>query len=141
MFKNRNTPILFIFLGGLILLFVVAPLIGMFLATTPLQLFETAKDKEVVDSIWLTLRVSFLSTLFFAIGAIPLSYFLSRVNYKFKNIINGIVDLPVVIPVSNLFMSPRQCSRQLSIIYLHHKNSMQSDSSLPSAYQISCRHG
>lgn len=100
MFKSRNTPILFIFLGGLILLFIIAPLVGMFLATTPLQLFETTKDTEVLDSIWLTLRVSFLTTLFFAIGAIPLSYFLSRVNYKFKNIINGIVDLPVVIPHS-----------------------------------------
>lgn len=100
MINNRNTPLIFIFLGGLILLFIIAPLASMFLATTPVQLFETSKDTEVLDSIWLTLRVSFLTTIFFAVGAVPLSYFLSRTNFKFKNIINGIVDLPVVIPHS-----------------------------------------
>ena len=100
MINSRNTPIIFVLLGGLILLFIISPLLSMFLATTPLQLFETSKDPEVVDSIWLTLRVSFLATLFFAIGAIPLSYFLARTKFKFKKIINGIIDLPIVIPHS-----------------------------------------
>ena len=98
--QNRNTPLLFLFLGGLILLFIIAPLASMFLATTPTQLFETTKDQEVIQSIWLTLYVSFLATLFFAIGAIPLSYFLARSKFRFKKIVNGIVDLPVVIPHS-----------------------------------------
>ncbi|MFO7827869.1 MAG: ABC transporter permease [Bacteroidales bacterium] len=98
--NNRSTPILFVFIGGLILLFIVAPLMGMFLATSPAQFFETSKDPEVVDSIWLTLRVSFLATIFFAVGAIPLSYFLARTKFKFKKIINGIIDLPIVIPHS-----------------------------------------
>lgn len=102
MYKNRlrTFDIIFILLGGLILLFIISPLLGMFLATTPVQLFETSKDPEVLDSIWLTLRVSFLATLFFAIGAIPLSYFLARTNFKLKKIINGIIDLPIVIPHS-----------------------------------------
>lgn len=102
MYKNRlrKFDIIFLLLGGLILLFIISPLLGMFLATTPVQLFETSKDPEVVSSIWLTLRVSFLATLFFAIGAIPLSYFLARTNFKLKKIINGIIDLPIVIPHS-----------------------------------------
>ncbi len=98
--NQQKTPVFFIFLGGVVLLFIVAPLLGMFLATTPVQFFETSKDPEVVDSIWLTLRVSFLATLFFAVGAIPLSYFLARSTFRFKKIINGIVDLPIVIPHS-----------------------------------------
>ena len=102
MYKNklRNFDIILLILGGLILLFIISPLLSMFLATTPLQLFETSKDPEVASSIWLTLKVSFLSTLFFAIGAVPLSYFLARTNFRFKKIINGIVDLPIVIPHS-----------------------------------------
>ncbi len=98
--NNRSTPIIFILLGGLILLFVIAPLASMFLATSPNQIFETTQDQEVIDSIWLTLRVSFLSTLFFAIGAIPLAYFLARTKFKLKKLVNGIVDLPIVIPHS-----------------------------------------
>ena len=102
MYKNKLSRfnIILILLGGLILLFIISPLLGMFLATSPKQLFETSKDPEVLDSIWLTLRVSFLATIFFAIGAIPLSYFLARTNFKFKKIINGIIDLPIVIPHS-----------------------------------------
>jgi len=102
MYKNklRKFDIVLILLGGLILLFIISPLLGMFLATTPVQIFETAKDQEVIDSIWLTLRVSFMATLFFAIGAIPLSYLLARSNFKLKKLINGIIDLPIVIPHS-----------------------------------------
>jgi molybdate/tungstate transport system permease protein len=100
MTNNRTTPLLFLLLGGLILLFIIAPLASMFLATSPNQLFETSKDQEVINSIWLTLWVSFSATLFFSIGAIPLSYFLARTKFRFKEIINGIIDLPVVIPHS-----------------------------------------
>jgi len=100
MTNNRTTPLLFLLLGGLILLFIIAPLASMFLATSPNQLFETSKDQEVINSIWLTLWVSFSATMFFSIGAIPLSYFLARTKFRFKEIINGIIDLPVVIPHS-----------------------------------------
>lgn len=100
MINSRNTPLVFTLLGGLILLFILGPLVGMFLDTTPLQLFETSKDQEVLNSIWLTLRVSFLATIFFALGAIPLSYFLARSQFRFKKIVNGIIDLPIIIPHS-----------------------------------------
>jgi molybdate/tungstate transport system permease protein len=100
MINSRNTPVVFTLLGGLILMFILGPLVGMFLDTTPLQLFETSKDQEVLNSIWLTLRVSFLATIFFAIGAIPLSYFLARSQFRFKKIVNGIIDLPIIIPHS-----------------------------------------
>lgn len=102
MYKNKpgRLDFIFILLGGLILLFIVSPLLGMFLATTPTQLFETSKDPEVLNSIWLTLWVSFAATVIFSVGAIPLAYFLARTQFRFKGLINGIVDLPVVIPHS-----------------------------------------
>lgn len=100
MLKSKSTPLVFIFLGGLALLFIIAPLASLFLATTPNQIFETSKDKEVIGSIWLTLWVSFASTVFFALGAIPLAYFMARSKFKLKRLINGIIDLPIVIPHS-----------------------------------------
>jgi molybdate/tungstate transport system permease protein len=98
--RLRSFDIVFILIGGLILLFIISPLLGMFLATSPTEIFETSKDPEVIDSIWLTLRVSFMATMFFAIGAIPLSYFLARTQFRFKNIVNGIIDIPITIPHS-----------------------------------------
>jgi molybdate/tungstate transport system permease protein len=86
--------------AALILLFIVAPLVGMFVSTSPTDLFATAKDAEVQESIKLTIWVSFGATLLFAIAAIPFSYLLARKDFALKNIVSGIIDLPIVIPHS-----------------------------------------
>ncbi len=82
------------------LLFIVAPLLGMLLNTTPTEIFETTKDKEVQQSIWLTLSVAFVATFISAIAAIPLSYLLARKDFFAKRFVLGIIDLPIVIPHS-----------------------------------------
>jgi molybdate/tungstate transport system permease protein len=90
----------FLLLGSLVLLFIVAPLAGMFLSTTPAQVFQTAREAEVRDSIWLTIYTSFAGTMVFAIAAIPLAYLLARKQFPMKKLVTGIIDLPVVIPHS-----------------------------------------
>lgn len=98
--KGSGINLVFAVLGGLVLLFIIAPLTGLFLRTTPAQFFETVGDREVSNSIFLTLGVSFGTTVFFAVGAIPLAYLLARRSFKGKIIIQSLVDLPVVIPHS-----------------------------------------
>ena len=71
--------LILILLGGLLLLFVVAPLTGMILSTSGSSLFETAQNKEVLNSIKLTILTSFGGTLFFSFLAIPLAYIMARV--------------------------------------------------------------
>lgn len=88
------------FLGGVVLLFVVAPLVGMALHTSFPSLVEAGCDSEVTSSIWLTVWVAMVGTLFFALMGIPLAYVLARREFPFKSIVQGIVDLPVVIPHS-----------------------------------------
>jgi len=90
----------FIFLGALIILFIVAPLLGMFLNTSSNELIDTVKDKEVQQSIWLTLTTSFASTIIFAFASIPLAYLLARKDFPLKRLVLGIIDLPIVIPHS-----------------------------------------
>lgn len=100
--SRRITTInlIFLFLGSLVLLFILAPLTGMFLDTTPAQLFETAGEEEVRNSIWLTVWTSFAGTMIFAVAAIPLAYLLARKQFPLKKLVTGIIDLPVVIPHS-----------------------------------------
>ncbi len=98
--KTSLVQVVFILLGALVLLFIIAPLLGMFLKTSPQSLFETARETEVRDSIWLTIWTSMSGTLIFAIAAIPLSYLLARKNFPLKKLVTGIIDLPVVIPHS-----------------------------------------
>ena len=92
--------LVFIFLGGLALMFIIAPLLSMFLHTSASDFIETSMDKEVRHSIGLTLYTSFLATAIFAIGAIPLSYLLARKEFKGKKLVMGLVDIPIVIPHS-----------------------------------------
>ncbi len=97
---NRYGPFnwILLILSSLVLLFLVAPLIGMFLNTGAAEFVETAKDKEVQSSIWLTVWVSFAATFFFAIGAVPFAWILARKTFPLKSVVQGIIDLPVVLP-------------------------------------------
>lgn len=104
-FMGRQSKIsllhlVFIFLGALVLLFILSPLLGMFLATSPESVFNTIAEPEVYNSIWLTLWTSMAGTLLFAVAAIPLAYLLARRNFPLKRLVLGIIDLPVVIPHS-----------------------------------------
>jgi len=98
--NNRNNPFnwVLLILSSLVLLFILAPLLGLFLHTGSTELLETVKDKDVQNSIWLTLWVSFAATFIFAIGAIPLAWLLARKKFPLKNVVQGIIDLPVVLP-------------------------------------------
>lgn len=88
------------FMGGLVLLFVVAPLAGMVLKSTPGELARTAVEPEVAASIWLTLWTSMVGTLLFSVAAVPLAYLLARRDFPLKGVVNGIINLPIVIPHS-----------------------------------------
>jgi molybdate/tungstate transport system permease protein len=97
---SRNSPFnwILLILSSLVLLFILAPLAGMFLHTGGSELLETVNDQEVLASIWLTIWVAFAATFFFAIGAIPLAWLLARKEFPMKNVVQGIIDLPVVLP-------------------------------------------
>jgi molybdate/tungstate transport system permease protein len=87
-------------LGGVVLLFIVAPLVGMVLATSGHDLAATAVDPEVRRSVWLTLWTSLAATFLLAGGAIPLAYMLARRTFPGRRLVLGLIDLPVVVPHS-----------------------------------------
>ena len=87
-------------LGGLLLLFIISPILGMVLATPLKSIVSTAAESEVKESIWLTIWVAMAATLVFALLSIPLAYLLARHNFPLKRLVLGIIDLPVVLPHS-----------------------------------------
>lgn len=98
--KLNPLHLFFTFLGGLVLLFIIGPLVSMFIATSPNEIVETVNDKEVQHSIGLTIGVSMATTLFFAVISIPFAYLLARKEFFLKKLVMGIIDLPIVIPHS-----------------------------------------
>jgi len=88
----------FMFLGGILLLFILAPLAGMYLHTSVDSLSEAVGSEEVRNSVWLSLWTSMAGTLLFSFLAIPLAYILARKDFPLKSLVNGIIDIPIIIP-------------------------------------------
>jgi molybdate/tungstate transport system permease protein len=97
---NSTLSLVFAFLGGALLLFIVAPIVGMYWHTSFGAMAEAAASQEVRDSIWLSLWVSMAGTLLFALLAVPLAYLLARKSFPLKGVVNGIIDIPIIIPHS-----------------------------------------
>ncbi len=97
--KFEPLHLAFAALGGLVLLFIIAPLAGIFLNCSVPQL-KTAMDAETAGSIWLTLWTSMAATLLMALAAVPFAYLLARKEFPLKRLVTGIIDLPIVIPHS-----------------------------------------
>ncbi|MCI6661369.1 molybdate ABC transporter permease subunit [Campylobacter sp.] len=61
---------------------------------------------------YLSFKLAFISTLILLVFCVPLAYFLSRVSFKGKSVIEAIISLPLVLPPSVLgfyilvFLSP-----------------------------------
>jgi molybdate/tungstate transport system permease protein len=85
-------------LGACLVLFVVGPLLRLLLESSPRDLAEAIRDPELRASIALTVVTATAATLLGALLGIPLAYFLARRSFPGRRIVQGIIDLPVVIP-------------------------------------------
>ncbi len=85
-------------LGFLCLAFVLAPILHIFIKLSAEKLIETIQDREVWEAIFTSLWGALWATILGCLLGVPLAYFLSRVEFKGKTLIESIVNLPVAIP-------------------------------------------
>ncbi len=76
----------------------LAPLLVLLLGSSPAELWRALGDGEVAASLALTFGCGFLATLFGLAFGTPLAYLLARRDFVGKSLVQGVVDLPVVIP-------------------------------------------
>lgn len=98
--KKRNLffNIVFSALGGLLLLFIVLPLLSILLGTTPNTLWLALTDPQVLNSIRLTFSAAAMATLLAIITGVPLAFLLARRRFRGKRLVEALVNLPIVIP-------------------------------------------
>jgi molybdate/tungstate transport system permease protein len=84
--------------GAVLVLFIVGPLLRLLLLASPQSLAEGLRDPELGESILLTVVTASAATLIAAILGIPLAYLLARRHFPGRRIVQGLIDLPVVIP-------------------------------------------
>ncbi|HNU61457.1 MAG TPA: ABC transporter permease [Methanofastidiosum sp.] len=100
-FRRNPISFIFFFIGFFIIIFVVGTLFNMLykqLVVSPSNFIAILKDTYVLKSIGLTLYASFLATILAVLLGIPLAYAIARNQFYGKNIIESIIDIPVIIP-------------------------------------------
>jgi len=98
---RKSKPVLeviFSIAGGILLLFIVLPLIATLLSTTWGDFLRSFSDPELLQSIALTFTAAAIATAIAMLTGVPLAYLLARHRFPGKRLLEAFINLPVVIP-------------------------------------------
>jgi molybdate/tungstate transport system permease protein len=96
--RNLAFNLIFSMAAGLLVLFVLLPLVSTLLSTTPAAFLGAFGDPEVLKSIGLTFEAAAIATVLALATGVPLAYLLARRRFHGKRLLEAILNLPVVIP-------------------------------------------
>jgi len=81
-----------------LLLFIVMPLLALFLRTSFTDFFTTLNQSQVIQAISLSLFSSLAATAVTLIAGTPVAYLLAQRRFRFYRIVDTLIDLPTVLP-------------------------------------------
>lgn len=84
--------------GGMLVLFILMPLAGLILGIQPGALWTTVLDTEVQAAVLITFYAALWATVLALFTGVPLAYLLARYDFWGKSWVEGIINLPIVIP-------------------------------------------
>ena len=98
--KRENVYVISISLGLVLVAFVFITLGNMYYKQVEdfSGLIDAATDPVVLEAIWISISAAVCSTLIAFLFGVPLAYFLARKEFMGKSVIEGIVDIPLMIP-------------------------------------------
>lgn len=98
---GKKTELLYLFSmisGIIILLFIVYPIVNTFNWTNKKLIIDALHDREVMNTIFLSMKCAAYAMIIAFILGVPFAYFISRHNFYFKNLLESIIDIPMVMP-------------------------------------------
>lgn len=85
-------------LGSVLVLALVLPTGTLVAEAGPAGLLGAFGDREVLGAIGLTVLTATAATLLAVIGGLPVAYLLARVPFRGRAVVEGLLELPLVIP-------------------------------------------
>jgi molybdate transport system permease protein len=82
----------------LFLLFLTIPVASLFLRITPEAFLESLQNPVVLDALFLSLVTAIASLFIVIIMGTPLAYLNARTSYWGKEVVDTLIDLPIVMP-------------------------------------------
>ena len=83
----------------LLLLFVL-PIVMLFTRITPTELLASLGQEEVRQAIGISLRTTLTSLGLILLLGTPLAYLMGRHQFRYKKVVDTVIDLPTVLPPS-----------------------------------------
>jgi molybdate transport system permease protein len=77
---------------------IVAMIVADMSFTTPGHILNALKSEEIQYAIKLSLISCTISMILSLLVAIPLGYFMARFEFRFKKVIDAVLDIPIVLP-------------------------------------------
>ena len=98
--RKRFDPFVssFLIASVLLLSFVLLPFVSTLVQTSVGALAETLTDVNVIGSLGLTFYAAAWATALALITGVPLAYLMARHNFRGKRWVEGIINLPIVVP-------------------------------------------
>ncbi len=84
--------------GGVLLAFLLIPLVALAAHQSAQNLGEVAGMADVRAAIALSLEGAFLSAALAALAGVPLAYVLARTTFPGKGVVAALIDLPLAVP-------------------------------------------
>lgn len=83
-----------------LLFFIAFPVVLLFFATTPAQVLESLDMQQVYLAIVVSLRTTLISLFIILLTGTPLAYWLGRHQFRYKRLLDTLIDLPTILPPS-----------------------------------------
>lgn len=83
-----------------LLFFFVIPLIVLIFRTTPAGIIASFADPSVYMALWVSVKTTLISLGVILLFGTPLALWLGRSKFRYKPIIDTLIDLPTVLPPS-----------------------------------------
>jgi len=96
---NQSFMLLFFMVIGFVMfLFLQFPIVNVILITSSSSLVSAFFDPQVQFSIFLSFYTAGIATLIAFLLGTPLAYVLARRNFPFKETIDSLIDIPILLP-------------------------------------------
>jgi molybdate/tungstate transport system permease protein len=95
--RTLLTPVFTAF-GAVLLLFVSVPIVVMVTRQTPASLWRALQEADVRSALWVSVSGAAAATAIALALGVPLGYILARREFPGKSVVQGLVDMPVVVP-------------------------------------------
>ncbi|HEY3343777.1 MAG TPA: ABC transporter permease [Anaerolineaceae bacterium] len=83
-----------------LLFFFLVPLVVLIFQTTPARLIASLQDPAVYLALAISLKTTLISLCIILLFGTPLAFLLGRYSFRFKHLIDTLIDLPTVLPPS-----------------------------------------